>query len=404
MSLRFRTRCHILLHLAPVLLFLFVSLPAAFAQNKYGGGYYVTPQRDTVQGFIQYKENFLKTVPFRKDLKAPVQQLSGNEAVAFGFTKGNHFELVNFPDQGQTNVVYARKVVAGKVNLYKYYGKFIIGSDSTRYLTISKVGGGSAEERLATVQKNTGAMNIVMFDCPSALEKATKAPVDEDHLITSLRDYHDCTHNAYKVYVASPSKRVSFSLFTFLNMAKLSFSGDDESLNATPFERSTNPGLGALMLLKPSSKQSSIFYLQLELLYHSMSFSGNSYLERSVSGYDFKYTAYTTVDIQRLAPRVGFRLHARSNVLNPYFSAGVSGPSLLPAKSGMQKEVQINDDTQTYDTKPVEKVGMGWWVSAGLKRPFKNGNALFADINYESLSTDMGGKITAVSPRIGFIF
>src|SRR5215218_9067795 len=122
-----------------------------------------------------------------------------------------------------------------------------------------------------------------------------------------------------------------------------------------------------MMLVRPSSIKSSILYLQVELLYHRMTFSGSSYYERSAAGYDFKYTSTTKVEIQRLAPRLGFRLHARSNILNPYFSAGISGPSLMPASSSQHKVVQINEGFETYDTEPVENAGVGWWIGAGLK-------------------------------------
>lgn len=384
--------------------FIVLQFPCV-AQDRFGKGYYVTSQRDTVRGFIKYKENFLKTVPFRKDLKSPVQELQPTEAIAFGFEGGNHYQLMNFPENDKDDIVFARKVVEGNVNMYMYYAKYMLGSESKKYFVISKTrSGGTPEERMAFKQKSVGAMNVLFADCPQVMDKTNTVVVQEEPLVEILEEYHRCRSESYRVYVAEKRRRVAFGVFAFYNVSQLEFAGTDESLNRTSYDKSADPGLGAMMLITPSRKHSSIFSLQVELLYHQMKFAGNSYYERSAGGYDFKYTGTSSFNLQRLTPRVGFRLTGRSNVINPYLSMGVSLPSVLPGKSDFVKDVQINDATETYRSEPVKGVSIGAWVSAGLKKPFRHGGALFAEAVFEMVSVDMGGTIKMANPRIGYIF
>jgi len=386
-------------------LFLCSFFTACYSQARFGPGYYVSHQNDTVKGFIKYHGNSYGRIIFRSDLHSDDQIISPTEAKFFAFESGNSYKLQNFAQTNKpVNEVFARILVVGTVDLYVFYNQYLMVSPTKGQFILTKVKAVNNDETMAQHQRNIGAFNVLFFDCPALRGVAEKTNITEEPLIQLVRKFHECKSLPYKEFSAEKRKNVQWGVYGSLSFSSISFSGDEEALNVTSFETSVNPGVGAMVLLTPSRKHSSIFSMQMELFYMAMHYSGNAYVEKSISGYDFKTTTSTSIDYHRIAPRIGFRFTARSNSLNPYISFGINGPSFIATKSQYVKSVKINDGSEKTETTSIDIASISGWAGIGVKKPMKNGSAIFLDGVFEMLPASDGGKVTVVNPRIGFIF
>ncbi len=390
------------------LLALFSLLSISFSmhgQDRFIKAYYVSTKNDTIQGMIRYRDSYPRGLTFRTELKSTSQDLGPEEVKSFTFENGQTYELVNFADKNApSNLIYAKKLGGNAVSLYYSHGQFLMGSDEKSFFVIKKGKVSNSGEAMTRYQKNVGAFNVLYSDCPDTREKAAKDGIGEELLLERLEEYHACKSAPFKSFIPESRKRLHFGFFVGASMADLNLSGE-EHLDRTSFNRSTKPLYGLMMTITPTKKVSSVFSMQLELLYTSMQFNGTYSDEREVGGYNIKVNSSTTVESQIIMPRFGFRLTGRSNVLNPYVSFGIAAPNISISDSHDVKTVTINSGTETSEANDSIEIGSGGlWIGAGLKRDLSKGRALFADLTFNYMSTNDSGNVLMIVPRLGFMF
>jgi len=387
---------------------LFLILSVSFttqAQDRFVKGHYVSIANDTIRGWIMYRDTYLRQITFKTDLKAQKQTLGENEVRSFAFENGQTYELVNFADKNApSNLTYARKIGGDVISLYYSHGQFLMGSEEKSYFIIRKGKPSNSGEAMTRHQKNVGALNVLFNDCPEVKDNAGKTAISEELLLDKLGEYHKCKSAPFKNYSPVSRKRVGFGVFAGVGMSEFNLSGN-EHYEGTSFNRSTNPLFGLIMTFTPAKKASSIFSMQVELLYTSMNFEGTYWTQREVSGYYITINSSTTVESQIIMPRFGFRLTGRSNVLNPYLSAGISVPHIAITDSYDTETVTINSGSETTESEDTIEIGnTGFWLGAGLKKNVGKRSALFADVTASFLGIDGDGTALMIAPRLGFMF
>lgn len=391
-----------------VCLLVLVTISTPFlsqAQDRFIKAYYVSTRNDTVRGLIRYRDSYPRGLTFKTDLKAPGQDLSTNEVKSFTFENGQTYELVNFADKNApSNLTYAKKLGGNSISLYQSHGQFLMGSEEKSFFVIKKGKASNSAEAMSRYQKNIGAFNVLFNDCPDVKEKAAKTAVSEELLLERLAEYHTCKSAPFKSYIPAGGRRLQFGVFTGVSIANLSLSGDEHLENAS-FNTSTKPHVGAMMTFTPGKKTSSIFSMQLELMYTSMFFQGTYNAQRSVGGYDITINSSTTVNSQIVMPRLGIRLTGRSNVLNPYLTFGIGAPISIKSESNDVNTVTINNGSETTETQDSIEIGNGAvWGGAGLRKNLAKDRALFVDVTLNLLSASEGGNVMMIMPRVGFMF
>jgi hypothetical protein len=387
-------------------LFLILSVSITTqAQDRFVKGHYVSTANDTIRGWIKYRDSYLRQIIFKTDRKAQKQTLGENEVRSFAFENGQTYELVNFADKNAaSNLTYARKVGGDVISLYYSHGQFLMGSEEKSYFIIRKGKVSNSGEAMTRHQKNVGALNVLFNDCPEVKEKAGKTGISEELLLDQLEEYHKCKSTPFKNYSPVSRKLVGFGVFAGVGRSELTLTGN-EHFEGTTFNPSTQPIFGLIMTITPSKKASSIFSMQMELLYTSMNFEGTYSTQREVSGYYITINSSTTVESQIIMPRVGFRLAGRSNVANPYFSAGVSVPHIAITDSYDTETVTINNGSETTESEDTIQIGTaGFWLGAGLKKNVGKKSALFMDVTANFLGLDGDGTALMLAPRLGFMF
>lgn len=390
-----------------VLFFIILSsCTESFAQDRFGPGYYVNKENDTIRGFIQYKDSYYRNIVFRRELKSKSQHLSATDAKSFSFILGNSYQLINFAAKDAlSNQVFAKILFAGAVNLYASHSQFLIGSEQKGHFLLTKWKSSNSSEAIAKYQKNVGAFNVLFFDCPSVQATAHKSAIAEEQLVDILKKYHECRSLKYHEFTPQESRRLRFGFFGGISSTQLSFSGNEAYLNESSFPTSVGPRFGALMLLNPTRKPSSVFNLQVELQYASAEFNATSIYENEVAGYLVQRTSTTTINYKDLIARLGFRLHARSNVVNPYFSFGIGANGFGSVKTHLRQTDTINGVSETTESQPSIKLrGISGWAAVGLKKEVTKGRAFFLDVGFENSPVTQGGKLKVLNARVGYIF
>ncbi len=384
----------------------------AFAQDKFGPGFYVTNTSDTVRGYIEFKGDYDQGFEFRSQLKSSSQSLSMDRVKSFGFTSGNGYdrvENINTKDLPSTPIV-VKVVVSGEVNLVMYHGRYIIGSDQRGRFMLVQEKTASSSQALKNYQTNTGIFNILLQDCPAAKEEAQKVTIDEEKLIELLKLYHTCRALPYREFPSTELKRTNhLGFFAGQTISNLSFGAPSTFVNESylynsDFAASSQPTFGITALFGgkgPSSKLS----IQSELVYTKANFNASYTYAGNVGGYDINQTSVTTVDYSRLSLLAGLRITGRSNTLNPYFSFGLAAQRFLSLNASVHQTTKLNTSVEVKDTDlGMSKSSFAVWAGAGIKKKTSGNKALFLEVNYENSFVSNSGKITALAVRLGFMF
>ncbi|HMG89415.1 MAG TPA: hypothetical protein VK589_05130, partial [Chryseolinea sp.] len=153
--------------------FTIVVFSQANAQDKFGKGYYVTNNLDTVYGYVEHRSVYRKDVNFRLGPKGPIQKLTSKEVAAFGFDGGsaylrvNHQTNENLPSES----IFVKPLVNGEIDLYFYDGKMVIGSNEKGRFALGKKTSDAARA-LKNDQNNKAAFSVLLYDCPTIKEEA----------------------------------------------------------------------------------------------------------------------------------------------------------------------------------------------------------------------------------------
>lgn len=396
----------------PVLFLVVLLNFAAFGQDKFVPGFYVTNANDTVSGFIEYKANYNKGLKFRQQLKSPVTRLKIMEVKAFGFSDGSIYERVDVPlEDFSSSPLFVRVLVKGQLDLLSYKGNLFIGSDKKGRFKLAKGKSSSSTEGLKNYQKNTGIFNILFQDCKVVKDEAQHAKVNMSRLTELLKAYHTCVGASHHDYEARRAARsVRFGFFAGYNNSNLSF-GDpiyvrnSEYLGDSNFPSSAQPSFG-VMVLFPGREPSGILAIETNLIYTKADFKATSiYTNEDLSGYFIKQTSITTIDYSRLTVNAGLRITGRSNQVNPYVRFGLAYNTFLSMKADVKQTTEINSSIEEEDQKlSITKTSPGFGFGGGFKIKVKGNKALFLDVNYEYSYISYSGKITGLSGRIGFLF
>lgn len=386
-----------------LIFFIFSISLSTHAQDRFVKGYYVTPKNDTIHGLIRYRDTYLQEITFKADRKALSKNLGTEEVKSFAFENGQTYELVNFADKNApSSPTYARKLGGDAMSLYHSHSQFLMGSYEKGFFVLKKGKVSNSAEAMSRLQKNTGAFNILFQDCAEVKNNAIKSGIDDEVLLETLKQYHECKGQPFKSYTPVRRRKFHFGVFVGASISEISFSGE-EHLAGTTFNKSTKPQFGVLMRFTPTKKASSIFSMQLEFLYTSVAFQGTYADERDVSGYHIKVNSTTSLESQIIMPRFGFQLTGRSNFLNPYVTFGIGLPGIVTSKSYDYKTVAINSSSETTEEYDTMEVGVASvWAGAGLKKNFGKNSSLFADVIFSLVAGD--GTVSMIAPRVGFTF
>lgn len=385
----------------------FFILNNSIAQDKFGPGFYINHEGDTVRGFIEYRYHYNYEFKYKSTLKEDSKTFTIDEVTVFGLDLGGKYQKLDFAlGNLAPKPVFALILFQGDIDLYRYQGTlFIDGGGSNRFQLASRKGK-NTEDATKYLQKNTGYFNILFQQCPTVVAEAAKVTISSEAVVKLLSNYHDCKNAPYVDLSKKGKKQINFGLSAGVGLSSIKYTSSSayDYLAQTNFGPSPNSLAIGIHYINRGRKPASVIALQQELLFSKASFTGSSYTTWEGGGYKFTQTSSTVIKYSKLDYKIGVRLTARSNAINPYFSFGFAFPFFLIDESKSDITFQINDDIQERSENPLPSSGLGTWASLGLSKKVGLKHQIFIDFMAEGTDLANNGTANTLYFRIGFLY
>jgi hypothetical protein len=391
-----------------------VLLLQANAQDKFVKGHYVNNHGDTVRGMLGYRGVYRKDVSFRTGPKEPVQNLTTKEVASFGFDSGSIYVRYNHPAKENLagDSIFVKPILRGKIDVYSYDNKLVIGSDEKGQFALSKKTSNAAEA-VKNQQSNARAFNVVFQDCQDVRAEAQNVLITKESILKLVRSYHDCLGLSYTEAKAIKEKRIiDVGFFAGLYLPSLSLvpwtNGKKDDTYEWKFQNASSATFGFTALIGPRSL-SPILTFQTGLAYAKGEHQGRFTYSGTQGGSPAQQTRIFEVDYSKLSVTAGARFSLRSNVLNPYIGLGFNYHRFLSLN---QKQLIITTIGSSVEQEEsplgMREFSVGSYLAAGLRKKIGT-KALFAECNFEKSYIDVDdpgqmAKLTAISLRFGFLF
>lgn len=394
------------------LIFMLSFTDQAIAQERFSPGFYVTKSQDTVRGNILNKIHYSTQILFRTTIAGASQTLTVDDVSSFGLSTGEVYYPMKFENQANLpeTVTFIRMIVeGGGIELLKYHGRYIIGSNEKGRFPMAKGKTSNATHSLKNYQTNTGIFNILFQDCPSVKAEAQNVPITDEKLSQLIKAYHNCRSLPHREFHSKNLGRVSYiGFFVGQSSSKISFPNASDGNSNFPvrskFSTAFQPTFGVLGL-HSGKGPASIFALQGELAYTKADFGSTWIYTSNVGGYQIKETTITDVDMNLVTFRAGMRITARSRRINPYLSFGLAYQRSISPKATVKRLTVINtvSDEENFEFE-MKYSSLVVWAGAGLKKNVFGKHVVFVDGHYEESFMSSSGKIASLALRIGFLF
>lgn len=376
--------------------YLFLNINYVFSQANYREGYIVKSDKDTVFGYIDYR-NWDKNptqIHFKKHasdfeylIYYPADLLSFNVANEIYISRFVEVELT--PDKPEKltydpygliieDTVFLQVLIYGKASLYLFKTdldriNYYIQKDTSeiilliyrRYLKVDKISG---KHPIVTNNNYLGQLTYIFNDCPLITKKNKDIPYKTEPLYELIQAYNLCQSSTENSYSKHRSKiKFEAGLFIGLTITKLKFMGDERpKLTLANFPLSYNPTFGGFLeFVLPRNRE--VNSIRAEFLY-------KRYNTHTSHEYNYNYHKYIIHDLrfQMEYFKCNFLLKHKfpiNNKIKPFFNAGISFGSL----NGYRNEITIQDLFYGHEepvTKPavdeVYKSNLGLLIGGGI--------------------------------------
>ncbi len=388
-----------------LLVFLFGNSIYLFGQDKFGSGYYISQNRDTVKGFIEYRNNFGYSFKFRSIPRERSKELSTENVIQFGFTNGSIYRMIDFAlGDAATTPVFAQVLFDGQIDLLVYKSKLFLDGGGTNRFKLSGRRPISRGEAIKILQENTGYLNILLRDCPEVKDQAGKVRISSAAIADILSKYHDCTKATYANYSKGRKKQINLGFSIGVALPNIKFEATSNNSYSAYLARSTfqdspiSPLIGVHYVSR-GRRPSALFSFLQDLQFSKAEFVGSSFYNWEADGSEFTETSKTIIKYSKVDYRFGLRISARSNTFNPYASFGLSISRHFGLTSKSDITLQINDAVEERKEAPIDNRSGGSWVSLGVSKKVKEDHKMFLEI-----TRDTSGSINTTNFKVGYLF
>jgi hypothetical protein len=304
-------------------------------------------------------------------------------------------------------------MVQGKVDLFTYDGKMVIGSDEKGRFALGKKTS-NAGQAVKDRQENIAAFNILFNDCPAVRDEAQTAPITKESVTKLITSYHDCLGATYtKAKSAKVKRMIDVGFFGGVYMPSLSIgpwaNSKKEDAYEFKFQNASTATFGMTALIGTRSP-SSIFSFHTGLAFAKGEHQGKWTLDYSEGSSSVQQVNVAKVDYSKITINAGARIAVRSNVVNPYIGVGFNYHQFVSLNDDVFVKTRINGSIEEETVSlGMDKTFFGTYAVAGVRRKIWQTKGIFAEFHYEKsyISIDSSidlAKLSAITIRGGFLF
>ncbi len=362
----------------------------AFSQSDFRKGFIITNSRDTIEGLINYHENFksYEVCDFKKSKDQSAVSYKPFEILGYGFTEGRFYEaksvtVNNLP----VKPAFLEVLVKGIVSLYKFQSRFLLEKDSTDLRVLSNeleevfVGG---RKMIRRSNQHISTLNTFMYDCFGQNKLNNNATLNEKSLTRIVEHYHKCKGLSFITYkTEKPWLKPTIGLAVGGSTSQIEFTADRASYNyltRSSFVASKSTSIGISFDVS-SPRLSERFSFHSNFLFSSPRYylfdlaQNNFSIERN----------YVAIEMEELKIPISLRYTLPKIILTPYFDAGVSTTLHLKTSTSWIQEVEMSNIVEITKSEALttKKSQFGLWAGFGLSKSISRKLEVYAEFRFE---------------------
>ena len=386
-----------------------MGIVALSAQENYVSGYMINKNKDTIKGYIDYKNWKFppKKIYFKKTLAENSRLFNPNNIQEFGVAEDIYVSAVvesenslsktnRLTKEREPNITldttFLQALVQGEKSLYFYkneIGKenyYLKNDDKFELLVQKKYTTNQGDKRvIAENKKYRSQLRLYLYDCPSIQQKIRKTTYTYSSLMKLFDAFYECSNIAPNYAVYKEKVLTKFGLVAGITSTSLNFTGDEgfAYLTEPKFNSSINPTFGVSIefILPRNLKKWSLYN---ELLFTSFNYEAtyNDFESENRNATHTTELGYSYLKINTL-----FRYALSTGAVATYFNTGFSNGLVFSEIANYTKEDSVfyafetsNEGKALTEIKSYEIgfiVGLGAnYKNFSLEFRFDRGNGL----------------------------
>ena len=415
-----------------LLLLIYFFSTATMAQEAFQSGYIISSQKDTLKGYVAYKN--AKTFKYKKGKDSQTMEYKAQDVLTVVSNSSSqvyesHYlsietaplklSLLKDHDKNakatKMDTVFVKALVLGKVSLYQLTedtGRehFYLKKEETgnlEELVLRKYYKDSDGKKTVTIlEKYKGQLTYQLRDCNKLDKMIQKLDYSSTDLQELIVEYLKCT-GASQVQTANIEKpKLQFGLVLGASNTNISFKSDnDKNLESINFPSSINPVGGVSFNLKFPKKnwRSSIYN---EILYKSFSTEGD-YSDASPRG--FTTNGEISIDFAYIRLNSMLRYnYATASSLKPFFNFGFSNSFAFKTNNTEKTQLILGVGNITEEEKDafssIRKYEQGLLLGGGAYSGKLSGEVRFEMSNGISNFSGLSSPVRSLYLIIGYHF
>ena len=383
--------------------FLSLVIHLSYGQENYLPGYLLSPNGDTLAGFIDYRnwDKNPEKIFFKEDLSDNKSDYSPNDVRGFKVLDELYESAavqINISLSGDpgaelrfaNDTVFLQAIMLGEKSLYFFRSKigkdqYYIKKDTIYEFLVYKRYLKTIDGKTSYVKNNKflGQLSDYLKDCPTIQSKIENLKYSQKSLENLFQYYYNCTSSEISFHRKVKKTTLEFGVLAGLSLTSLKFSSSGFSyLVNTNYDNSANFSAGLFLdVVLPRNQGKWSFYN--ELLYTSYEVNG-SYNDFE---HENKYLiSTTTIGYSYLKLNTMIRFKYPIGKMHIYLNAGISNGFAISETNYLLKEKKFWDIETTEEDKAISdtrKYEQGYIVGLGTKFKkyafeirFENGNGM----------------------------
>jgi len=204
-------------------LYLIIPLVSIFSQSNYQKGYIITQEKDTVNGWIDFRTDHTNALlcKFKQLENEPEKIYHPGEIEGYRFiNEGKFYVSRSVVIDSIQQTVFLEYLVQGMLNLYYfpqgngYY--FFENKDGSLVAVTKKPDEINNNNKYIVDNRYKGILSYIFRDCMPLAVKSTKADFNKESMIVFTKDYHDqMCESSEKCIIFENDYKKKFTKFDF---------------------------------------------------------------------------------------------------------------------------------------------------------------------------------------------
>jgi hypothetical protein len=382
-------------------LFLLSLVSAALYSQDFRKGFIITPQNDTLRGYVSYREALRahRVCSFKATSNHDVVKYEPTQLKGYGFDDNANFisKLAEVRDSVYEQV-FLEVLVSGKVTLYKYdYFYFLEKDDGKLHRLIVKE---VARERDGTtyIGKSThhiGVVKVMLGDCEALRPSLEKFELNEKTISRFVGRYNQCFGGTAVVYKEKKSWfKAEIGILGGVSLSTLEVTSENDwnDYLTSPYHKSTAPVGGVSFLLSSPRLNERFGFLGeaqfVKSSYYSFSQIGSgSSIQRN----------YISITVSQVRIPIAVRYTFTGKKISPFVDAGFSTILNTRSSGSTTSELYSQYSHTVLLSEPVplqlRNHQTGVWGGLGMVFPIHPKWNGFIEFRYEKASSIVEGGI-----------